>query len=53
MSDADYSALVPSRVTDHDDEDDVEVEFSMLKCSMVKVGTYYENPRTETSGSGN
>jgi hypothetical protein len=24
-----------------DDEDDIEAEFSMYKCSMIKAGTYY------------
>ena len=33
LSDADYSALVESLL---DDEDDVEAEFSMLKCYGVK-----------------
>ena len=32
-----------------DDVDDVEAEFSMLKCSMIEDGTYFEEPRTETS----
>ena len=39
LSDADYSALVQSLI---DDEDDVEAVFSMLKCSMIEAGTYYE-----------
>ena len=48
LSDADYSALVESLI---DDEDNVKAEVSMLKCSMIKAGTYYENPRIETSGN--
>ena len=39
LSDADYSALVESVI---DDEDDVEAEFSMLKCSMIEDETYHE-----------
>ena len=38
LSDAACSALVESLL---DDEDDVESEFSLLKCSMVEDGTYY------------
>ena len=48
MSDEACSALVESLI---DDEDDVETEFSMLKCSMIEDGTYFENPKIETSGS--
>ena len=33
-----YAALVDSLL---DDEDDVESEFSMLKCQMIEDGTYY------------
>ena len=39
LSDADYSALVEALI---DEEDDVEAEFSMLKCSMIEAGTYFE-----------
>ena len=35
-----YSALVES-LLEHD-EDDVESEFSMLKCSMIEDGPYYD-----------
>ena len=38
LSDEAYSALVESLI---DDEDDVEAEFSMLKCSMIEEETYY------------
>jgi hypothetical protein len=38
MSNSEYSALVESLI---DDEDDVEAEFSMYKCQMIKDGTYY------------
>ena len=38
LSDEAYSALVDSLI---DDEDDVEAEFSMLKCAMIEDGTYY------------
>ena len=31
------------------DKDDVEAEFSMLKYSMIKDGTYFEEPRIEIS----
>ena len=31
-----------SRCSILDDEDNVESEFSMLKCLMIKDGTYYE-----------
>ena len=48
LSDVDYSALVESLL---DDEDDVEAEFSMLKCSMIEDGMYYENSRIETSAA--
>ena len=34
-----YAALVESMLGD---EDDVETEFSMLKCQMIEDGTYYE-----------
>ena len=46
LSDADYSALVQSLIAD---EDDVEAEFSMLKCSMIEDEAYFEEPRIETS----
>ena len=38
LSNKDYAALVQSLI---DDEDDVEAEFSMYKCAMIKEGTYY------------
>ena len=38
LSDKEYSAMVESFI---DEEDDVEAEFSMLKCSMIEAGTYY------------
>ena len=38
LSDEAYSSLVESLL---DDEDDVESEFSMLKCAMIEDGTYY------------
>jgi hypothetical protein len=36
LSDAAYSALVESFL---DEEDDVESEFSMYKCAMIRAGT--------------
>ena len=41
LSNEDYAALVESLV---DEEDDVEAEFSMYKCQMIKDGTYYAKP---------
>ena len=41
LSKEDYAALVESLV---DEEDDVEAEFSMYKCQMIKDGTYYAKP---------
>ena len=38
LSDEAYSALVESLI---DEKDDVESEFSMYKCAMIKAGTYY------------
>ena len=38
LSNKDYAALVESLM---DDEDDMEPEFSMYKCAMIKDGTYY------------
>ena len=38
LSNEAYSALVESLI---DEEDDVEAEFSMYKCAMIKAGTYY------------
>ena len=38
LSNKDYAALVESLI---DDEDDVEAEFSMYKCTMIEAGTYY------------
>ena len=38
LSNETYSALVESLI---DEEDDVEAEFSMYKCAMIKAGTYY------------
>ena len=38
LSNKDYAALVESLI---DDEDDMEAEFSMYKCAMIKDGTYY------------
>ena len=38
LSDEAYSALVESLI---DDEDNIESEFSMLKCVMIEDGTYY------------
>ena len=41
LSNKDYAALVESLI---DEEDDVESEFSMYKCQMIKDGTYYAKP---------
>ena len=41
LSNEDYAALVESLV---DEEDDVEAEFSMYKCQMIKDGTYFAKP---------
>ena len=41
LSNEDYAALVESLV---DEEDDVEAEFSMYKCQMIRDGTYYAKP---------
>ena len=38
LSNEDYNALVESLI---DEEDDMESEFSMYKCAMIKDGTYY------------
>ena len=38
LSNKEYTALVDSLL---DEEDDVEAEFSMYKCQMIKDGTYY------------
>ena len=38
LSNKEYTALVDSLL---DEEDDVEPEFSMYKCQMIKDGTYY------------
>ena len=38
LSNEEYAALVESLI---DEEDDVEAEFSMYKCAMIKDGTYY------------
>ena len=38
LSNKEYTALVDSLL---DEEDDVEPEFSMLKCQMIEDGTYY------------
>ena len=39
LSDEAYSALVESLI---DEEDDMESEFSMYNCAMIKAGTYYQ-----------
>ena len=39
LSNSDFTALVNSLL---DDADDVEAEFSMLKCSMIEDRTYYQ-----------
>ena len=41
LSNEAYSALVESLI---DEEDDIEAEFSMYKCQMIKDGTYYAKP---------
>jgi len=41
LSNEAYSALVESLI---DEEDDMESEFSMMKCAMIKDGTYYAKP---------
>ena len=39
LSDSAYAALLVKSLID--DEDDVEAEFLMLKCSMIEDGTYF------------